>query len=53
MNLAVAGGTGLIGRMVVDEVRRGGDTPTVLARSTGVDLTTGVGLDGALAGWTS
>jgi hypothetical protein len=34
--------------MVVDAVRTSGDTPVVLARSTGVDLTTGAGLDAAL-----
>ena len=31
-------------------MRTNGDTPIVLARSTGVDLTTGRGLDGKLAG---
>ncbi|GAA4807433.1 SDR family oxidoreductase [Nocardioides caeni] len=50
MRIAVAGGTGLVGRMVVDEVRRAGGEPVVMARSTGVDLTTGEGLDAALAG---
>ena len=48
--LAVAGGTGLIGRMVTDRVRAAGYRPVVLARSTGVDLRTGTGLDAALAG---
>ena len=48
MHIAVAGGTGLIGRMVVDAVRASGDTPIVLARSTGVDLMTGNGLAAAL-----
>ncbi|WP_278256394.1 SNF2-related protein [Nocardioides convexus] len=48
--IAVAGGTGLVGRLVVDEVRRAGATPVVVARSAGVDLTTGAGLDAALAG---
>lgn len=48
--IAVAGGTGLVGRLVVEEVRRVGATPVVVARSAGVDLTTGVGLDGALDG---
>lgn len=50
MYVAVAGGTGWIGRLVVEAVRTNGDTPIVLARSTGVDLTTGRGLDGKLAG---
>jgi RNA polymerase sigma-70 factor, ECF subfamily len=38
MKVAVAGGTGLIGRMIVDALAAGGDTPIVLARSAGVDL---------------
>jgi uncharacterized protein YbjT (DUF2867 family) len=49
MHVAVAGGTGWIGRLVVEAVRANGDTPIVLARSTGIDLTTGKGLDGKLA----
>lgn len=48
--IAVAGGTGLIGRMVTDRVRAAGPEPVVLARSAGVDLLTGAGLDAALAG---
>ncbi|MDQ6524607.1 NAD(P)H-binding protein [Nocardioides sp. LHD-245] len=48
--IAVAGGTGLVGRMVVDEVRRAGGTPVVIARSVGVDLVTGDGLAAALDG---
>lgn len=48
--IAVAGGTGLVGRLVVEEVRRAGATPVVVARSAGVDLTTGAGLDAALDG---
>lgn len=50
MRLAVAGGTGLVGRLVVAEALRRGHDAVVLARSTGVDLTTGAGLDGALEG---
>ncbi len=50
MHVAVAGGTGWIGRLVVEAVRANGDTPVVLARSTGVDLTRGRGLDDKLAG---
>ncbi|MEH3154333.1 MAG: NmrA family NAD(P)-binding protein [Gordonia paraffinivorans] len=50
MRIAVAGGTGLIGRMVCDAVAAGGDEAVVLARSVGVDVVTGDGLDGALAG---
>ena len=50
MRVAVAGGTGLLGRLVVAELTRAGLEPVTLARSRGVDLTTGAGLDGALAG---
>ncbi|MEV4446731.1 SDR family oxidoreductase [Streptomyces mirabilis] len=50
MRVAVAGGTGLVGRHVVEELTAAGHHPVVLARSTGVDLVTGTGLDGALAG---
>jgi uncharacterized protein YbjT (DUF2867 family) len=50
MKIAVAGGTGLIGTMIVEALSAGGDTPIVLARSAGVDLTTGEGLDARLAG---
>jgi uncharacterized protein YbjT (DUF2867 family) len=48
--IAVAGGTGLTGRHVVESLRRTGHEPVVLSRSTGVDLVTGAGLAGALAG---
>jgi uncharacterized protein YbjT (DUF2867 family) len=50
MKLAVAGGTGAVGRHVVDRARELGHEPVVLTRSTGVDLTTGAGLAAALAG---
>jgi uncharacterized protein YbjT (DUF2867 family) len=50
MRVAVAGGTGLIGRHVVALLEQAGNEPVVLARSRGVDITTGSGLDGALAG---
>ncbi|HEU5332759.1 MAG TPA: NAD(P)H-binding protein [Actinocrinis sp.] len=50
MKIAVAGGTGWVGRLVVEALWDAGETPVVLARSTGVDLTTGAGLDEALAG---
>lgn len=50
MRIAVAGGTGTVGRAVVAEVERTGHESVVLAPSTGVDLTTGAGLDEALAG---
>lgn len=49
MRIAVAGGTGVVGRHTVEAVRAAGHEPVVLARSTGVDLTTGAGLVEALA----
>jgi uncharacterized protein YbjT (DUF2867 family) len=48
MKIAVAGGTGAVGRHVVDVVRETGHEPVVLTRSTGVDLVTGEGLAEAL-----
>jgi uncharacterized protein YbjT (DUF2867 family) len=48
--IAVAGGTGVVGRHVVDRCRELGHEPVVLARSTRVDVTTGAGLPEALAG---
>ncbi|MBE8475637.1 SDR family oxidoreductase [Streptomyces justiciae] len=50
MRIAVAGGTGWIGSLVVREVRERGHAPVVLARSQGVDLLTGKGLGDALRG---
>lgn len=50
MRVAVAGGTGLVGKYVVAELRATGHEPVVLARSHGVDLTTGVGLAEKLSG---
>lgn len=50
MRIAVAGGTGLVGKLVVSALRENGHEPQVIARSEGVDLTTGRGLDAALAG---
>jgi uncharacterized protein YbjT (DUF2867 family) len=50
MRVAVAGGTGLTGRHVVDSLAGSGHEPVVLARSGGVDLVTGAGLAAALAG---
>src|SRR5215470_1239819 len=50
MRIGVAGGSGCVGRLVVDEVRAVGRLPVVITRSAGVDITTGSGLDDALAG---
>lgn len=50
MRVAVAGGTGIVGSHVVSALTRDGHTPVVLARSRGVDLTSGQGLGAALAG---
>jgi uncharacterized protein YbjT (DUF2867 family) len=48
MRIAVAGGTGLVGGMVVEALRAAEHEPVVLARSQGIDITTGVGLAEAL-----
>ncbi|MGK9147317.1 NAD(P)H-binding protein [Plantibacter flavus] len=48
--IAVAGGSGTVGRHVVDVARAAGFDAIVLSRSSGVDLTTGVGLQAALDG---
>jgi len=51
MRVAVAGGTGLVGRYVVEELVAAGREPVVLSRSRGVDLVAGsAGLDAALDG---
>ena len=50
MRVAVVGGTGLVGRYTVETLGRAGHEPIVVARSRGVDVTTGAGLDRALAG---
>jgi uncharacterized protein YbjT (DUF2867 family) len=50
LRIAVAGGTGLVGTATVEAARRLGHDPVVLARSAGVDLTTGVGLADAMDG---
>lgn len=50
MRIAVVGGTGLVGRHTVEALRSMGHEPVVVARSAGVDLTGGSGLDDALAG---
>jgi uncharacterized protein YbjT (DUF2867 family) len=50
MRIAVIGGTGVAGRHAVDSVRRAGHEAVVVSRARGVDLSTGAGLDEALAG---
>jgi len=50
MKVAVAGGTGLTGRHVIEALSAAGHESVVLARSVGVDLVTGAGLDAALSG---
>ena len=48
MKIAVAGGTGRVGRHVVDVARERAHSVAVLSRSTGVDLVTGDGTAAAL-----
>lgn len=50
MRIAVVGGTGAAGSEVVRALRVAGHEPVVLSRGQGVDVTTGSGLDDALAG---
>lgn len=50
MRVAVAGGTGLVGGLLVLALKDIGHESVVLARSTGVDITAGTGLDRALRG---
>jgi uncharacterized protein YbjT (DUF2867 family) len=50
VRIAVAGATGVVGRHVAEEVRRTGHESVPLARSLGIDVSTGEGLVDALAG---
>lgn len=50
MRIAVAGATGVVGRLVVEEVRRTAHQPVSVARSLGVDVVSGKGLAEALVG---
>ena len=50
MRIAVAGGTGVLGRHVVEVARLRGHEVAVFARGQGVDLVAGTGLTAALAG---
>lgn len=48
--VVVLGGTGAMGAAMTDELRRRGHEVLAASRATGVDVTTGAGLDAALAG---
>lgn len=50
MRIAVAGGTGTVGRYVVQAARRRGHEVVVLSRSNGADVLQGNGIDRAIAG---
>lgn len=49
MRIAVAGGTGVVGRYAVEAAERSGHDVAVLSRARGVDVRTGQGLEAALA----
>lgn len=50
MRIAVVGGTGVVGRHVVDVARARGHDVAALSRATGIDVLTGEGLVEALGG---
>ena len=50
MRIAVAGGTGTVGSLLTETLRSSGHDVVVLARSSGVDLVTGAGLEHTLDG---
>jgi uncharacterized protein YbjT (DUF2867 family) len=50
VRVAVAGGTGLVGRYTLEALRSNGHETVSMSRADGVDVTTGEGLDAALAG---
>jgi uncharacterized protein YbjT (DUF2867 family) len=50
MKIVVIGGTGLIGSKLIEKLRAAGHDPLTASPATGVDIITGQGLDGALAG---
>jgi uncharacterized protein YbjT (DUF2867 family) len=50
MRIAVAGGTGIVGRYVVEAAQQAGHEVAVMSRRTGVDVRSGEGLAAALAG---
>lgn len=53
MKIAIAGGTGTVGRLVVDAAQERWHEVVVLTRSNGVDVTAGSGIVEALAASTS
>lgn len=50
MKIAVAGATGRVGQHIADVLSERGHEVVAIARSTGVDVITGTGLDAALTG---
>jgi uncharacterized protein YbjT (DUF2867 family) len=50
MRIAVVGATGRIGRITVELLEGAGHEPVPISRTGGIDVTTGAGLDDALAG---
>jgi uncharacterized protein YbjT (DUF2867 family) len=50
LRIAVAGGTGVVGRYVVDAITAQGHESVAMSRASGVDLVTGQGLERALEG---
>lgn len=50
MRVAVAGGTGVVGRHVAEALSAAGHSPVILSRGRGVDLVTAAGLEEAVRG---
>jgi uncharacterized protein YbjT (DUF2867 family) len=50
MRVALVGGSGLVGRYTTEALRQAEYDAIVVARSLGIDVTSGAGLDAALAG---
>lgn len=50
MKIVVAGATGTLGRHIVDSVHAAGHDTVSLSRESGIDLTTGAGLDEVMRG---
>ena len=50
MRIAIAGGTGRIGRLTIDVLALAGHQAVALSRRAGADAYTGAGLADALAG---